>query len=197
MKDLLRFDTVVAVCALLISSITAAAMVYQTRVLQDQFSATVWPYLAVTADYGERSVDVRLINEGVGPALIRSGQVWIDGKPVSGWNRQFFVTPFGPHLTNGPRHSTLSITDVSIDASSAIRAGDERTLIAVRSSRPQVLQSALKHDVALAFCYCSINSKCWMLKTSLKSSAAVPQAVGACAARTTIAAPFSPFSAIR
>lgn len=41
MKDLLRFDTVVASIALLISCITAGAVVYQTRVLQDEYSASV------------------------------------------------------------------------------------------------------------------------------------------------------------
>gem|GEM_PF-3745766 len=90
MKNALRFDTVVAACALLMSSVTAGAMVYQTRVLQDQFSATVWPYLSVNMFYGTHNLELHLTNQGVGPALVRSAQLVVDGKPMLGWDRRFF-----------------------------------------------------------------------------------------------------------
>src|SRR5579884_1412004 len=122
MKDLLRFDTIVAACALLMSAITAGAMVYQTRVLQDEFSATVWPYLAVSDYYGKDSFAIRLVNEGVGPALIRSAQIFVDGKPVSGWDDRFFTTLLGQKIRT-LHGSTLS--DRSIDASTAVRAGED------------------------------------------------------------------------
>jgi len=39
----LRYDAIIAVSALLISAIASAAVVYQTHVISQQFSATVWP----------------------------------------------------------------------------------------------------------------------------------------------------------
>jgi hypothetical protein len=190
MKDLLRFDTIVAACALLMSAITAGAMVYQTRVLQDQFSATVWPYLSVEDDFDKGSVALRLINQGVGPALIRSAQVTVDGKPVAGWDKSFFTTLFGPSIS---RQSGLQVADGSVDSSSALRPGDARTLIAIHMARADLIRSALKHRVELRFCYCSINEKCWTLQTGPAQSA-LPTPVSACRTTETIAAPTNPFA---
>jgi hypothetical protein len=193
MKDLLRFDTIVAACALLMSAITAGAMVYQTRVLQDQFSATVWPYLSVEDDYDKGSVALRLINQGVGPALIRSAQVSVDGKPVAGWDKSFFTALFGQSITRSYRRVGLQVADGSVDSSSALRAGDARTLIAIRIARPDLIHAALKHRVELRFCYCSINEKCWTLQTGPARSG-LPTPVSGCRTVDTIAAPTNPFA---
>jgi hypothetical protein len=188
MKDLLRFDTVVAACALLMSTVTAGAMVYQTRVLQDQFSATVWPYLGVSFDYSPASVDVRMINEGVGPALIRSAQVVVDGKPMVGWDRRFLAAVFGGRL-RGAKH--LQAQMGSVDASTALRAGEDRTIIRVQGPR-NVIRLALTHDITLKFCYCSINSRCWNVVDSSQSSRpAIPAMVAECKGASSIEAPVS------
>ncbi len=63
----LKFDTVVAICALLMSTLTAGAMVYQTRVIADQFSASTWPYLSVDTTYNPNNVEISLVNDGAGP----------------------------------------------------------------------------------------------------------------------------------
>lgn len=196
MKDLLRFDTVVAACALLMSTVTAGAMVYQTRVLQDQFSATVWPYLAVEKDYGGNSFGLRLVNEGVGPALIRSAEVSIDGKVTSGWDKEFFATLFGSVQAVRGAGKYLYIQDSSVDSSTAIRAGDALSLIDIKinANKIALIRGALKHRVDLAFCYCSINSKCWTLRASGESNApTIPQPIGGCRGEHDIAAPISIF----
>lgn len=188
MKDLLRFDTVVAICALLMSTITAGAMVYQTRVLQDQFSATVWPYLGVNEYYGERNLELHVANEGVGPALIRSAQLMVDGKPQPGWTASFFKTVFGSNLLLGKG----PLQDESIDASTAIRSGDALTLLKVGNLRPGIVIASLKHDVTLRFCYCSINERCWKLIASSRSQqASIPVSVPVCTEHYSIAAPTS------
>jgi hypothetical protein len=191
MKDLLRFDTIVASCALLMSSITAGAMVYQTRVLQDQFSATVWPYLNVDSTYEPTSFAVRVINQGVGPALIRSAQVSVDGKPVSGWDNEFFKTLFG---TASRKKQSIGASETSMDSSTAIRAGDEFSLLKIRVSNPSMLQAAAKHHIALDFCYGSINGKYWTLHYSPGSLRAdEPVAVPRCTSSSVIAAPLPLF----
>ena len=195
MKDLLRFDTIVASIALLMSCVTAGAMVYQTRVLQDAYSASVWPYLGVEQDFDTNYVRVQLVNQGVGPALIRSAQLVVDGKPLDGWNSAFFKTVFGDTF-KGAKH--VQIADSSVDASTAIRAGDSMQLIAVKSPQPGVSQAALRHDVRLRFCYCSINGRCWTLDSSGRSNVpSVPVAVGACSQHYSISAPSDVFAALK
>jgi hypothetical protein len=191
MKDLLRFDTIVAICALLMSTVTAGAMVYQTRVLQDQFSATVWPYLSVDTNYGVNSFAVRVVNQGVGPALMRSAQISLDGKPLEGWNEEFFSTVFGSAIR---RIHSMSVQDASMDSSTAIRPGDAFTLLSVRVPNAKMLQTAAKHRLALDFCYGSINGKYWTLHYEpqvLRSDEPVP--VARCTSNHVISAPFSPF----
>jgi hypothetical protein len=191
MKDLLRFDTIVAACALLMSSITAGAMVYQTRVLQDQFSATVWPYLSVDATFDTRSIALHVVNQGVGPALIRSAQVSVDGKPVPGWDAEFFQTMFGALPGRKP---ILAIQDSSMDSSTAIRAGDQVSLLAVRVADGRLLEHAAAHRLSLDLCYGSINGKYWTLHYSAESlGTEQPIAVERCTANHGIAAPMAPF----
>src|SRR5581483_10788342 len=84
--------------------------------------------------------------------------------------------------------STLS--DRSIDASTAVRAGEDVLLFSLRIPRPVILATAAKHDLALRFCYCSINERCWNLFASTRSPApAVPAPVAACVHNYAIAAP--------
>jgi hypothetical protein len=181
MKDLLRFDTVVAICALLMSSVTAGAMVYQTRVLEEQFSATVWPYLAINEFYGEKNLELHVTNEGVGPALIRSAQLVVDGKPMAGWDQRFFKTAFNGRLD--PRKSDFvgAMQAESADASTALRAGENLSLFKLQVSRPHVIPQLRKHDITLRFCYCSINEHCWTITaSSLSLGTGVPVSVPAC-----------------
>lgn len=185
MKELLRFDTLVASIALLMSTITAAAMVYQTRVLQDQFAATVWPYLSVNRYYGPHNLEIHVENQGVGPALIRSAQVVVDGKPMAGWSNQFFRTVFGSNLLSGKDPLTVE----SVDASTAIRAGDDVTLFKAAIRNAALVVRAQKHDIALRFCYCSINQRCWTLDSSSRSSKpTIPVVVSSCTTQYAISA---------
>jgi len=42
-----RLDFFIAIAALLVSAISAIALIYQTRVIGDQYAATIWPYLSI------------------------------------------------------------------------------------------------------------------------------------------------------
>ena len=183
MKDqLLRFDSLIAVIALLMSSVTAGAMLYQTHVIEQQFAATVWPYLSVEVDNNPNSISVHLINDGAGPALVRSAQLVVDGKPMSTWNELFALIHADPDLrAAGRRASGSSEQSSSIDASTIVRAGDSRPLVAESSAAPIVLKAVRKHRIALNFCYCSINDRCWTLDSDLGGSrVTIPQPVLAC-----------------
>jgi hypothetical protein len=82
----LRVDVVIAVCALLISTLACMASIFQTRVIADQLSATVWPYVDVTTNIVMSPRDtgwsVTIANDGLGPAVLRSVLLTVDGKPM-------------------------------------------------------------------------------------------------------------------
>lgn len=170
-------------------------MVYQTRVLQDQFSASVWPYLSVENDVYTHSTSIHLVNQGVGPALIRSAQLLLDGKPLEGWTLPFFRQLLGTSLVRGAH---LELGDSTVDASTALRAGDSMQLIALKSPQIPLRLVTSTHDVELRFCYCSINGKCWTLDSHSNSDTpALPIASGGCAQHYQITAPSDVLDTLR
>ena len=172
MKDraLIRFDSVVAVCALLASAIAAGAMVFQTHVIEQQFAAAVWPYLSFETDNELNAITIKLDNDGAGPALIRSAQLWIDGEPVSGWGKAYMIA----RAAKGDRHGTIKFTAESVDATTTLRPGDSRTLLSLGSSNPAIVRAARSHHLTIALCYCSINGSCWTTKGAIGSESSQP-----------------------
>jgi len=77
-----RIDIVIALCALLVSTLATAASWYQTRVIQQQLSAQVWPYLTVTEDISGDLFSLSIENDGLGPAVIRNLSASVDHRPV-------------------------------------------------------------------------------------------------------------------
>ena len=105
-----RFDLIVALGALLISSVAAASSAYQTYVIRKQFSATVWPYVTfVTSSSTDRYFELDVSNPGIGPALIYSAVVTRDGRAVQ----------------RVPSPTTLPAIDVAIASERAAAKSDE------------------------------------------------------------------------
>lgn len=78
----IRYDVVVAtfvgVCALCVSAYTA-------HVQRQQVRAMVWPILEYDSN-NEPVISLTLSNKGVGPAIIQSAKVRVDGQAVSNWH---------------------------------------------------------------------------------------------------------------
>lgn len=108
-RALIRFDTIVAVCALLVSSIAA----------------------------GRPNLSIQLENDGAGPALIRSATLYVYGKAVPGWGSVFSLMQHDRALLGG--HGHITETASSIDASTTIRADGAHMLLAITSTPRYVL----------------------------------------------------------
>lgn len=186
MKWTFRFDLFIAVCALLISTIAALASVFQTRAIQDQYAAAIWPYLSVDSTVTANGVKLQLINDGLGPALIRSAQLYLDGRPVPGWEEAMRM------IFNDQSHAVASADMSSINASTTIRPGDSHPLLSITLSKGVPIAALLRHEVAIDVCYCSLNERCWTLRSVPGgSSDDYPQPVSHCTvgARITAARP--------
>ena len=57
---------------------------YTAFIQRQQVRAQVWPYLILTNYDTERSLNV--FNKGVGPAIVRTARVRVDGKAQPDWN---------------------------------------------------------------------------------------------------------------
>ena len=198
----LRFDLVIAVSALLISAIAAGASVYQTHVISQQnglisqqFGATTWPYLSFVNSYSPNFVEVDLRNNGVGPAIIRTAEVTLDGKPVAPGKTNSSIdsvveTAVHQAIDDARSakargsltgHPQLHTSTTSLTAGDVIPAGANWTL--VRADGPFITPRvvALRARVNIKLCYCSLVGRCWTKEFAEAKS--IPRDAASCPAQ--------------
>lgn len=182
MKDpAYRLDFFIAIGALLVSALTAATLAYQTHVIGNQYAATVWPYLSVDTTYGYRGETIQIANDGLGPALVQTAQLIVDGRNVPGWSGYVRALGREPVIRKFFVRRTAAISMSSITGSTTLRAGDSKTLFAVAFRSVVPSRALLAHSIALEICYCSLNGTCWMLHaTPGADKASHPARVSVC-----------------
>lgn len=78
-----RSDRIVSISAIFISLLTLFTFINQNRLLQKQAALSVLPYLAISSSYNnsdDPSFQLKLVNRGVGPAIIESQEIQYQGK---------------------------------------------------------------------------------------------------------------------
>ena len=170
-----RLDLVIAICALFVSSLATAASWWQSRVVAQQLSSQVWPFLSVQTSYDTSSVALTIANEGLGPARVRSVVLSLDGAP-----RQKLTDVLDVIAPAKNRNLRGQFTDIA--AGSVIRVGGTVTLF--RIGDPAVMTALLRNykRMDLAVCYCPIISgECWVVrKGGPDGGDGDPQAVAEC-----------------
>jgi hypothetical protein len=156
----LRVDIVIAVCALTISTLACAASILQTRVIADQLSAAVWPYVDVTTNVvmapHDNEWSVTLSNDGLGPAVLRSVVLTVDGKPLKSIDAAAWA------LAGVAPHSIPGATRAAEIQGSVLRPGADLVLVDARGPRLGLLAARGARRVGLQVCYCSILERCWV-----------------------------------
>jgi hypothetical protein len=172
-----RFDLFIAGIALVISTFAAAASAYQAYVINQQFSATVWPYLsfASTRDSAHALFQIDVRNSGLGPAIVRSTVVTVEGVPMSpkGPTGNAIDSAIAPDLTSAEseersKHVTgvIHTTSSSLERGDVIPAGSSVTLLRVAGPLIWTRVSKTESRIDVAVCYCSLLGRCWMTRRS-------------------------------
>ncbi len=193
-----RLDFFIALAALIVSALTAGALIYQTHVVAQQYAATIWPYIDVSSSYSAGAVTLEVVNDGLGPALIRSAQLSVDGKSVPSWNEYLLILASEPDIRKiflrsraayfqGTRPATV-ISTSSIGPATTIRAGESLPLLklSLGSRAPQVMQELVKHQMTIDFCYCSLNGSCWISRATPGRQGGSAQLVSHCSTSAAI-----------
>ncbi len=163
LRRAIRVDLVIAVCALLISSLATAASWWQSRVVAEQLSAQVWPYVSFSVDLNDELFSISIANDGLGPAVLRTAGLSVDGKPQASFVDAMHAM-FGPNLIQRARRGgdrKVSATYASGGPGSVLRAGASATVFAFRSKRWATLFSREWQRLDMRVCYCSIEGACW------------------------------------
>ncbi len=175
-----RLDLVIAVCALLVSSLATAASWWQTRVIQQQLSAQVWPYFNVGENVSPNRFSIEFKNDGLGPAVLRSVAIEVDGKPVGGFINMLHAL-LGPHLRARVRRGEeLDLDVTTLSSGDVLRAGEKESVLSITSKRfvPPLFDAFGR--VGFRACYCAIvPGACWLTDSRLAED---PRPVTSCPA---------------
>lgn len=144
------WDALAAVLAAGIGFLALVVSGYTAYIQRQQVRAQVWPYLIAGNDDGNDSIFV--YNKGVGPAIVKTAQVFIDGKPRPDWAH--VLTALGlPE--RGYSQSTLN--------PGVISAGEQvRVIHLADEDRWKIFRDAAAERMALDICFCSTLDECWM-----------------------------------
>ena len=172
LKEALRVDLVIAVSALVVSVLAMAATWWQTRVVAQQLSAQVWPYVTVSSNLSANELRVTVRNVGLGPALVRSAVLTVDGRA-----QHSILDAMAAVGIRGGRHRRVDLS--SLSPGEVIPAGGDVVLADVSGivMTPASAQ-ALATRASLAVCYCSILQNCWVTE---RAGDAAPRPVARCA----------------
>ncbi|HEY1976734.1 MAG TPA: hypothetical protein VGG89_09330 [Candidatus Baltobacteraceae bacterium] len=183
-----RLESLVAVCALLVATIAAAAAAYQTYVINEQFSATVWPYLSFDSsnDASGSSFEFGLRNVGLGPAIVRSTIVSVNGQPMGpGTTGNAIHTAVEPALESARaaerrrhQHGLVHATTSSLGPGDVVPAGSSMLLLRVAGPDIYPKVMAMSPHVDISICYCSVLGRCWTRR--LKDPVPEPRDVRYC-----------------
>lgn len=156
-KREVRWDALAAVIAslvgflaLLVAGYTAYIERYTAEIQTKQVQAQVWPWLAAGNNDNEGSIEVT--NKGVGPAIVRSAQVLVDGKPQPDWLH--VLKALGTVHTYS--QATLN--------PNVFAPGETVPVIqfADKEDYKQFKAAAVTHLTLIDICYCSTLGECWM-----------------------------------
>jgi hypothetical protein len=152
-----------ALIAVIISAMALAVGVYQTRLMQTQARASVWPYVTSGFRYStfgdNQGFDLHVTNNGVGPAIVRSTVVRFDGKPVKHWDDIFAIVMAG-HTKDSANASISGVRGIVIPPST----NRETEVVALRTNGEGLAKALYdaRDRFGVDICYCSIYDDCWV-----------------------------------
>ncbi|HEX5960420.1 MAG TPA: hypothetical protein VFY97_04140 [Rhodanobacteraceae bacterium] len=170
MARFLRWDALAAIVASLVGLLALAVAGYTAYIQRQQVSAQVWPYLLWANS--DNQTEYMWMNKGVGPAIVKSAQVLVDGKPQHNWAavmRSLLLEPinYGQSTFNG----------------NVLSAGETLDWLKFmdHASFQRFRDAARRAKLDFKVCYCSTLGDCWVNDTT-KGNGNVRIPVGKCPA---------------
>jgi hypothetical protein len=146
-----QWDAVAAIVAALIGFLALVVSGYTAFVQRQQVRAQVWPWIVSGNNDLEHSLEV--LNKGAGPAIIRSVQVFVDGKPQPSWDR--VLDALGMARPHPFQQATIN--------PNVLMSGEHVTVIKFPEDAPwKQFRTEATDRVWMNICFCSSLDDCWM-----------------------------------
>jgi hypothetical protein len=174
-----HFDAMVSITAIFISAVSLYVAIEHGRTERQLVEANVWPFLReiLSNGYGaEGDVAIGFSNAGVGPAKVRSYEVFYRGKPVrSGLDLLRKCCALGTSREDVKRELPAGFYYSAADQT-VLRPGENNIVLMLRrtasaAQMPKRFAAALS-QLSFRVCYCSVQDECW--RSNLQSIRAQP-----------------------
>ncbi len=149
------WDAAAAVIAALVGLLALCVSGYTAYLQRQQVRAQVWPFIEAGND--DNQLSLIAYSKGVGPAIVHTMQVLIDGKPQHDWNGVLDMLK-----VEKPRHYSQSTISPSV-----VSAGEHVSLIKFEDKEVwQRFRTAAIDRIGISLCYCSTLGECWLYRDS-------------------------------
>lgn len=145
-----NWDAVTAMVAIFIGVLALVVSAYTANLQRQQVRAEVWPNLLVGFNDPDQAVGIH--NKGVGPAIVGSVSVRVDGKPRRNWAEVF-----------GALEIPIKDFTISTINNTVISPGERINAITLNDlASYRALRSGLETRARSEICYCSTLGECWI-----------------------------------
>ena len=159
-RRLATSSNVASTLALAVSIFALAIGAWQTRLMQSQARASVWPHLSIGYTYNSKVDENGFVwnvdNNGVGPARIDTVEVALDGRPMKTWKDVLKALGFHGELRVSTTSFSGDVIPPSLNRETAISA------IRINEADAAALFKAAVPRFTMDICYCSVYDDCWI-----------------------------------
>lgn len=163
-----NWDGLAAIIAAFIGVLALLVSGYTAYLQRQQVRAQVWPYL-VSANY-DPEFAIKVLNKGVGPAIVHSVRVWVDDKPKHDWGQVLSTLD-----VEVAKLRTSTISDNVLSANEMLAM-----IVFPDGASYRDFRAAARDRIALEICYCSTLGECWVYSDRTPGARAMQTAVDQC-----------------
>lgn len=150
-------ESFVAIAALVVSLSALGVGVYEARLQRTHDRAEVWPHVEIGLFLEKNGANLTVENTGLGPGVVESIEVSIDGKAQHNW-RGILQSLVGDSLRSYSNNTVYE---------HGIRPGDHVTLFGLpRESLPAPFWEQMKR-IVVTMCYRSVFGERWIVRDTL------------------------------
>jgi hypothetical protein len=168
-------QTFIALAALIVSVSAVVVGMYEASLQRHHDRAEVWPHAEIEVFTKQTGAEIVLENTGIGPAIVQSVTVTVDGHPQHNWTDVL-------RTLNGVQPSPFSHYSA---VQHGLRPGDRLTLLDIPATDvPRDFWKSIAR-VGVSVCYASVFDQHWMVESKAMGGQIVWRDVNGCPSQAT------------
>lgn len=153
----LQADQLMSFAALVLSIFALGVALFEANTQRVQQRAEIWPYARIEQGFSQNGYEIRILNKGVGPALIRQIELRYQDQIYSD------VDALIRAVMEPDQTFSYELYRTSNPLNSVISANEEVQIFGVPwDPRTRAFADRFSAEGDFKICYCSILDECWV-----------------------------------